>query len=317
MVNTMTRNDIAAWLLEHDHYCILTHARPDGDTIGSATALCVGLRQMGKTAHVLLNDQASPFLKRCLLGLTVDAPLSDDLLVSVDVASPQLFPAEHQQYLDRIALRIDHHATATSFTPLELVDHASAACGEIVYELMMDMGIEMTKEIAWRLYIAISTDTGCFRYSNTTAHTYRVAAACADTGADLYPITQELFDTTSISELKLQNWMVEHARFLCNGQAAVCGIPQEMEESISREDLEGISGFLRSIEGVRISATLREIEGGCKVSVRAVPGLNAGAVCSRFGGGGHKGAGGANIALPMDAAMEAVADALKSALGEA
>lgn len=310
----MTRNDCAAWLLAHDHYCILTHARPDGDTIGSATALCIGLRQLGKTAHVLDNTQASPFLKRCLPGLTVDAPESADLLISVDVASPHLIPQEHQQYLDRIALRIDHHATATPFTPLELVDASFAATGEIIYDLLMDMGAQMTKEIAWRLYIAISTDTGCFRYSNTSAHTYRVAAACADTGADLYPITQELFDTTSVSELKLQNWVVEHARFLCGGQAAVCGIPKAMEQSVSREDLEGISGFLRSIEGVRIAATLREIEGGCKASVRAVPGLDAGAVCTVFGGGGHKGAGGANLAMPIEVAMDLVADALEKAL---
>jgi len=234
----------------------------------------------------------------------------------VDVASPHLFPAKHQQYLKRIALRIDHHATSTSFTPEEYVDASSAACGEIIYELLMDMGARMTKEIAWRIYIAISTDTGCFRYANTSARTYRVAAACADTGANLYPITQELFDTTSISELKLQNWVVEHANFLCGGRAAVCGIPRVMEDNVSKEDLEGISGFLRSIEGVRISATLREIEGGCKVSVRAVPGLDASAICKPFGGGGHKGAAGANLALPMESALKVVAAALERMLEE-
>ena len=313
----MTRNECAAWLQSHDNFCILTHARPDGDTIGSATALCVGLRQLGKTAHVLNNTEASPFLRRCLLGLTVDEPESTNTLISVDVASPHLLPPEYRQYLGRIAMRIDHHATATSFTVEEYVDASYAACGEIIYELLMEMGAEMTKELAWRLYIAISTDTGCFRYSNTTAHTYRVAAACAETGADLYPITQELFDTTSISELKLQNWIVEHARFLCGGHAAVCGIPKEMENNVSREDLEGISGFLRSIEGVRISATLREIEGGCKISVRAVPGLDAGRVCTRFGGGGHKGAGGANMQMPMEEAMDVLAAALQNALEEA
>ncbi len=312
----MTKNECAAWLQAHDNYCILTHARPDGDTIGSATALCLLLRQLGKTAHVLNNTQASPFLNRCLLGLTVDAPADTDTLISVDVAAPHLFPETHQQYLSRIALRIDHHATAASFTPHELVDASCAATGEIIYDLLTECVAEMTKEIAWRMYIAISTDTGCFRYSNTTAHTYRVAAACAETGADLYPITQELFDTTSISELKLQNWIVEHAQFLCGGKAAVCGIPAAKEANISKEDLEGISGFLRSIEGVRLAATLREIEGGCKVSVRAVPGLDAGEICTRFGGGGHKGAGGAQLMLPMDSALKVVAAALKNALEE-
>lgn len=310
----MTRNECAAWLQQHDNYCILTHARPDGDTIGSAAALCLGLRQVGKQAYILNNTQASPFLKRCLLGLTVDAPADTDTLVSVDVASPHLFPVEHQPYLNRLSLRIDHHATAVSFAPSELVDASSAACGEIIYELLMKMGAKMTKDLAWRLYIAISTDTGCFRYSNTTAHTYRVAAACAETGADLYPITQELFDTTSISELRLQNWIVEHARFLCGGKAAVCGIPADMERNVSKEDLEGMSGFLRSIEGVRISAILREIEGGCKVSVRAVPGFDAASICVPFGGGGHKGAAGATLSLPMDAALNVVAAALEHAL---
>ena len=175
----MTRNECALWLQEHDNFCILTHARPDGDTIGSATALCVGLRQLGKTAHVLNNTGASPFLSRCLLGLTVDAPESTDTLITVDVASPRLLPEEYLPYLDRLSLRIDHHATSVSFTELELVDPTSAATGEMIYELLRDCGAEMTKEIAWRLYIAISTDTGCFRYSNTTAHTYQVAAACA------------------------------------------------------------------------------------------------------------------------------------------
>ena len=312
----MTRNECAAWLQSHDNFCILTHARPDGDTIGSATALCVGLRQLGKTAHVLNNTEASPFLRRCLLGLTVEEPESTDTLISVDVASPHLLPPVYQQYLGRIAMRIDHHATATSFTAEEYVDASYAACGEIIYELLMEMGAEMTKELAWRLYIAISTDTGCFRYSNTTAHTYRVAAACAETGADLYPITQELFDTTSISELKLQNWIVEHAQFLCGGKAAVCGIPAAMEANVSREDLEGMSGFLRSIEGVCVSATLREIEGGCKVSVRAVPGFDAAAICKKLGGGGHKGAAGANLALPMETALKVVTAALKNALEE-
>ena len=312
----MTRNECAQFLLHHDNFCILTHARPDGDTIGSATALCIALRQLGKNAYVLENEEASPFLERCLLGLTVKEPGENDTLVCVDVASPHLLPGAHQKYLPRLALRIDHHFSAVSFTAGELVDSTSAACGEIIYDLITAMGAEMTKEIAWRLYIAISTDTGCFRYSNTTAHTYRVAAACADTGADLYPITQELFDTTSISELKLQNWIVEHAQFLCGGKAAVCGIPAAMEANVSREDLEGMSGFLRSIEGVCISATLREIEGGCKVSVRAVPGFDAAAICKKLGGGGHKGAAGANLALPMESALKVVTAALKNMLEE-
>ena len=306
----MTRNDAANWLLNHDNFCILTHVRPDGDTLGSASALCVGLRQLGKNAYLLHNDGASPFLDRCQLGLTKQWPADHDTLITVDVAAPRMLPEEWLCLQERMQLRIDHHASATSFTKEELVDASSAACGEIVYDLLMAMGCEMTKEIAWRLYIAISTDTGCFRYSNTSAHTYQVAAACAATGADLYPITQELFDTTSVSELKLKNWMVDHATFLCGGMAAVCAIPKELEESVSAEDLEGVSGFLRSLEGVKISATIRQTETGSKMSVRAVPGFDAAEVCKKFGGGGHKGAAGAGLNVPLEEAAKLACEAL-------
>ena len=310
----MTRNECAAWLLSHDNYCILTHVRPDGDTVGSASALCVGLRQLGKNAYLLHNDGVSPFLDRCQVGMTRAWPDAGDTLITVDVAAKRMLPDNWLCLQDRMQLRIDHHSSAESFTEQELVDPAAAACGEIVYDVLMAMGCEMTKEIAWRLYIAISTDTGCFRYSNTTANTYRVAAACAETGAELYPITMELFDTTSVSELKLKNWMVDHAVFLCDGRAAVCAIPAELEENVSKEDLEGVSGFLRSLEGVVISATIRQTETGSKLSVRAVPGFDAAAVCKKFGGGGHKGAAGAGLNVGLEEAVRLACGALTEAV---
>ena len=310
----MTRNECAAWLLSHDNFCILTHVRPDGDTVGSASALCVGLRQLGKNAYLLCNDGVSPFLDRCQVGLTKAWPDAHDTLITVDVAAKQILPDNWLCLQDRIQLRIDHHGSAESFAEQELVDASAAACGEIVYDVLMAMGCEMTKEIAWRLYIAISTDTGCFRYANTTANTYRVAAACAETGAELYPITMELFDTTSVSELKLKNWMVDHAVFLCGGKAAVCAIPAELEENVSKEDLEGISGFLRSLEGVVISATIRQTETGSKMSVRAVPGFDAAEVCKKFGGGGHKGAAGAGLDVSLEEAVRLACEALTEAV---
>ena len=306
----MTRNECARWLQERDHFLILTHTRPDGDTIGSASTLCLGLRQLGKTAYLLENQEVSPYLETCVLGLTKSAPEEGDTILSVDVASPNMLQKEAVDLLGRIEMRIDHHGTSTSYTNEELVDPMAAACGEIVYDALMEMGAELTKEMAWRLYIAVSTDTGCFRFANTNAHTYQTAAACAATGADLYPITQALFDTNTLGKLKLQSWMLENAHFLCGGNAAVCGIPKSLEETVTKEDLEGVAGFLRSIEGVKICATVRETETGSKMSVRAVPGYDAAYVCQKFGGGGHKGAAGAGMNLPLPEAVEAAAQAL-------
>ena len=306
----MTRNECGRWLLERDNFLILTHTRPDGDTIGSASTLCLGLRQLGKTAYLLENQEVSPYLQNCVLGLTKDTVADNDTILSVDVASPNMLQKEAVDLLGSIEMRIDHHGTSTSYTNEELVDPMAAACGEIVYDVLMEMGAELTKEMAWRLYIAVSTDTGCFRFANTNAHTYQTAGACAATGADLYPITQALFDTNTLGKLKLQSWMLENARFLCEGSAAVCGIPKSLEETVTKEDMEGVAGFLRSIEGVKICATIRETETGSKMSVRAVPGYDAALVCQKFGGGGHKGAAGAGMNLPLSEAVEAAAQAL-------
>ena len=310
----MTRSEVAAWLAGCDNFSILTHTRPDGDTVGSASALCLGLRKLGKTAHLVENGEVSPFLARCCEGLTKAWPEEQDRIISLDVASPGMLPKSFQELLGRIELRIDHHESATSYTPLELVDGSAAACGDIVYDVLRELGVEMDQELARRLYIAVSTDTGCFRYANTNAHCYTVAAACAATGADLYPITQELFDTNTLGKLKMQSYIVDHAVFLCGGRAAVCAIPKEIEDTVTKEDMEGVPGFLRSIEGVKISATVRQTETGSKMSVRAVPGYDAARVCAKFGGGGHKGAAGAGVELPLDEAVQIVAAALTEAV---
>lgn len=313
----MTRRECAAYLAGHDHYCILTHTRPDGDTVGSAAVLCLGLRYLGKTAYVLENAEVPPYLAPCLAGLTKTQAEDGDTVICVDVASPGMLPEAFKGLLPRCDLRIDHHGSATKFTPHAIVDPTAAACAEIVYDILTELGVRLDKALAWRLYIAISTDTGCFRYANTNAHTYRVAAACAETGAELYPITVQLFDTNTLSKLKLQSWMVDNAIFLCGGQAAVCAIPKSLEATVTKEDLEGIPGFLRSIEGVKISATVRETsDGGSKMSVRAMPGYDATRVCARFGGGGHKGAAGASLALPLGEAVKVVAEALTALVEE-
>ena len=122
----LTRADAARFLLEHDHFAILSHRRPDGDTVGSSAALCRGLRQLGKTAHVLVNKEVTPRFAWLHEGLTKPWVEEGDTIVSVDVASPEMLPADFRSLLGKIALRIDHHSSATSFTEQELVDRAAA-----------------------------------------------------------------------------------------------------------------------------------------------------------------------------------------------
>ena len=314
-MSSLTRHETARWLREHDHFLILSHKRPDGDTIGSSAALCLGLRQLGKTAHVLRNMEVTEKYLHLHQGLTKDCPETGDTLIAVDTAAPQLLPEAYSHLAKFVRLRIDHHGSDTPFAPLQLVDPAAGACGEIIYDVLTEMGVTLDKPMAEALYTAVSTDTGCFRYANTTAHTFRTAAACWEAGGDLQTINQQIFDTNSFGKLRLQGWITENISFRRGGQVAVCALPSQVERelNLTEDDLENVSGFPRSIEGVKIAATLRQTGDGCvKVSVRALPGYDAAAVCAKFGGGGHKGAAGATLKAELEEAAAMVSMEMES-----
>ena len=312
-MKTMTRRDIAELLLTHDNYCILTHRRPDGDTLGSAAALCRLLRRQGKTAHILRNPEITPRFAWLHEGLTVEQPGPNDILICVDVASPGMLPAAFESYADRIALRIDHHASATSFTELELVEPETAACAEIIFDLNQELWQDPDADMADAIYVGVSTDTGCFRFSNTTAHSFLTAAFCAQNGARIYELNQALFETNTLGRLKIQAWIVEHMEVFREGKMALVAIPKAVEETIgvTEDDMDNISNFPRTVAGVCMAATLREEKDGLvKLSVRAVPGFDATRIAEQFGGGGHKGAAGANLKLNLEEAAQMVKAAM-------
>ena len=309
----MTRNECAAWLHLHDDFCILTHRRPDGDTLGSAAALCRGLRQAGKNAHVLENPEITERYAFLLKDLTKPEAGAQDTVLCVDVASPNMLQKNGEALLDRCALRIDHHSSATSFTPNELVDASAGACGEIIHDILAALELPLTKEAAEALYVAVATDTGCFRFANTTDHTFQVAAACAAAGADIYSLNQRLFETNRLQKLRMQAWIVENLQLFNDGKMAVVAIPRAVEDllGVTEDDMDNISSFPRTVAGVEMAATLRQTrDGKTKLSLRAVPGLDAAAVCAKFGGGGHKGAAGATTALSLEEATKAVKEAM-------
>ena len=305
----LTRNECAEYLLKHDRFCILSHRRPDGDTIGSTAALCLGLRQLGKRAHVLYNEEISPRFAWLHENLTRESAEEGDCIVSVDVASPGMLPKAFEHLLGRIDLRIDHHASATSFTEVELVDGGSASCAELVWDVLERMGVTMDAAIAEAVYVGTSTDTGCFRYANTNAHTFATAAKCAAAGARVFELNQELFETNTLGRLRMQAWIVDHMQLIAEGKMAVIAIPRAVEEElgVTQDDMDNISSFPRTVAGVCMAATLRETkEGDTKISVRAVPGYDATQVTVKFGGGGHKGAAGGSLKLPLEEAARAV-----------
>lgn len=308
----LTTSEVAEFLLTHDNYAILSHRRPDGDTLGSTAALCRILRNQGKTAHILENGEVTPRYAWLHEGLTKPQAEENDILITVDVASPQMLPKAYEKYLGNIALRIDHHGSATSFTEQELVEPEAGACGEIIYDILMELWQDMDKDTADALYVAISTDTGCFRFSNTTDHTFLVAAACKAAGAEVFRINQEIFETVRLPKLKMQSWIVENMKLFREGKFALVALPKAVETAlgVNEDDMENISSFPRNIQGVCMAATIRETKDGVKLSVRATPDYDATVIAAAFGGGGHRGAAGASMTMTLEEAAAAVERAM-------
>ena len=223
-----------------------------------------------------------------------------------------MLPKAHGYLRNSVDLRIDHHGGNREFTPKSLVDPQSASCAEIIWDILGELDIQMDEKMAEAIYVGTATDTGCFRYANTDVHTFDCAADCAAAGADIFGWNQLLFETHTLEKLRLQGWMAENVKIFSEGKLAVCALPREVEERIgvSEDDMGNLSSFIRSIEGVCMAALLREAEEGCKLSVRAIPGWDAAAVCAMFGGGGHAGAAGGFIKEPLAQAEKTLMDAM-------
>ena len=309
----LTRAETAKWLKEHNNYCILTHRRPDGDTLGSAAALCRGLRAMGKVAHILENPEITDRYRVMHEGLTCTEVYAGATVISVDTAAETMFPTAFDHLKGRVELLIDHHGTNSGYAGEGLVEAETAACGEIIYGLLVELGVALDQNMAEAVYTAVSTDTGCFRYANTTANTLRVAAACYETGMDCYRLNKELFETNRLARLKLNAHLAQNLQMFNNGKIALCMIPREVEyeTGVEEDDMENISNFALNVEGVKLAVTFRtDMTGATKISCRSVPGYDSAAVCAALGGGGHTGAAGARVRWDQEKTRERIIEIL-------
>lgn len=308
----MNEARMAGALLALDRIVILTHRRPDGDTVGSAAALCLGLRQKGKAAWVLNNPQLTEKYSPWLKGLCCDEIPQDASLVSVDVAAEDMLLKGLPETVE-IALAIDHHGTNSGYAKQSLVRPERAACGEIIYDVLESMEVEITKDIAAALYVALSTDTGCFHHSNVTENTFRVAAELLRTGVEVYPINRSLFEIKRYERLKLEAYLTESMVFFSQNRIGICCIPHALREELglTEDDVDDISGFARKIEGVEIAAMLRQLpDEGVKISLRTDRCFDAGAICKSLGGGGHVCAAGASVRGTPEEATKALLQAI-------
>ena len=309
-----TINEAAAWLQARNDFLIITHRRPDGDATGCALALCLGLRSLGKTAWIWANPQFTPRYAPRLSGLTIETVPEHATVISVDMASETLLPMNGSDFAGKILLSLDHHPSNTGYAAETLVQPECGGCGELIWDLLEELGVDITAEMAEAIYIAVSTDTGCFRFSNTTARTFRTAAKAVEHGANIAPINRELFEIKSRGRLQLEACLMSGMEFHADGRVAIACLPQAWVEElqVSEDDLDSISGFPRTVEGVCVGVLIRNSEPGrVKMSVRTCNGYDASAYCSKLGGGGHHAAAGCSIPGTLETGKEAILQILR------
>ena len=304
-------------LHEADAVRILTHAHPDGDTLGSAWALAHALHTLGKDVRVQCEDPTPAMFAYMPAGL-VEAKREDALVVSVDVADESLLgDTLARAWGGKIDLNIDHHGSNSLHADESLVDASAAACAELVGELIDAMGVAMTKHIAACLYAGISTDTGCFRYANTTARSHRWAARCMELGVETEPLDRAFFETDSKAYLALERMAFDGLRYYCSGRVALVAVTQAMfrESGSSDEEFVKISARTRQIEGVLVGVSIRERpDGSFKISLRSHAPVDAAALCAQMGGGGHPRAAGAESDRPLEETISMVVGCVGEAL---
>lgn len=312
----MMLESVAKTLLSKDKILILTHRSPDGDTIGSGYALAMALRKLGKSVKV---DCTDPFPEKYsyFTDKLEKLEFDEEFVVSVDIADTKLLGEKLSDYADKIDLCIDHHGSNTKYAKEYYVEASAAAAAQVIAKLIRLMNVEFDKDIANAIYTGITTDTGCFRYTNVTAETHRIAADMIDCGAESGMINRLMFETKSRSRLEIERRVMDSIQFYLDGRCAIAYATIDMmkESGAVDSDMEGVSSLPRQIEGVMAGITLREKNNGkFKVSVRTTDELDASAICANFGGGGHKAAAGCMITGTLNEAIEQIIEVVRQAL---
>ena len=312
----LTAREAAGYLEALDNVLLLTHVRPDGDTIGSAAALCRALRDCGQTAYLLPNPEITATYAPYAAPYWAPEGWEAEHIVSVDIADVSLLPENAKPYQERIELAIDHHPSQGFFARNTCLEADSAACGEIVYEIIQHL-TALTADIALPLYVAVSTDCGGFQYGNTTARTHRIAAALMDV-VDVAAVNKALFRTKSRVRLAMESRMVADMKLFDHERVVVMEIPLALRQEMQATDadIEELSALPALVESTDCGVTLRELDGGkIKVSVRSGPRVDACALCRILGGGGHHAAAGATVDGTLDEVRMAVLAAYRKVTG--
>lgn len=308
---------VAELLQEKDNILILTHKNPDGDTLGCGVALCRVLQGLGKNARV----ENSDIIPKRYSYLFEDLQVMDfepEFIVAVDVADTKLLGERLEGlYSDRVDLCIDHHGSNREFAKELYLRSEDGAASLSLYRIIKKMGVPVTPQIATALYTGLSTDTGCFRYSNASSECYRVAAELIDSGADSARINVLMFETKPLSYFRLLTEVLAGMRTFCNGRVIVLKVTRDMFDrtGATPDQCDAIAAMSRQVEGALCGITMKEKQGGgYKLSLRTHEPLDAAQLCRLLGGGGHARAAGCDSGEDEEASLKILIEAITEAL---
>ena len=312
---------IVDFLKENDNFILIPHRNLDGDCLGSVTALLLGLRSIGKTAFISLPEE--PVSRLAYLwseDYRTPPDFECDVCIGVDVAATYMMGDLYEEIFVKAPKTacIDHHGTNCGYAQINAVVPEASAAGEVVYDILKDgLGCDMTEEICISLYSAISSDTGCFRYSNTTPKTHRIAACLVESGIDASEIVRRLFETKSLNSVKIQSDIVDTMEFCCNGKVCVVTVDQPMLDKygMTFAMVDDYAGLPRNIEGVEVGVFLK-VKGAdeVKASLRSNSYADVSKVAASLGGGGHIRAAGVTVNDTPDKAKKLIIDAIEKSI---
>ncbi|MCL1881774.1 MAG: bifunctional oligoribonuclease/PAP phosphatase NrnA [Oscillospiraceae bacterium] len=312
----VTLNQAADFFRQNNNFTLLCHANPDGDTLGSGYALCGALHMLGKYARIVCDDKPSErfeYLKQTTKPELIEfCPNAVETIVTVDVADTELLGDLKDKY-SKIDFCVDHHVSNKFYAEKTLLDTDAAACAELTWELIGELlGTQKNQfnhpiiaAIAAAIYTGVSTDTGCFRFANTTAKSHKIAAELMSYDFDATKINYIMFDMKTRERIVLEQRAYAEMEFYCNHKCAMIVLTEDLLRGVDPEDTSGVASLPKQIEGVEVGVVIKEKldkngkriseSDTWKISMRTGGEINAQVICSALGGGGHIRAAGCKI----------------------
>jgi phosphoesterase RecJ-like protein len=319
MSNASAFQQIIDAIRQRDRFLVSSHARPDGDSIGSQLAFAYALRALGKEVTVVNRDPAPPPLMAFpgVPSIRIADTIAGEFDAAVimecgDLGRPGV------SGLDRyFVINIDHHQGNTGYGAINWYDPSAAACGEMVFDLVNALGVPLTLEIATHVYLAILTDTGSFHYSSISPRTFDICKQTLEAGVDPVAVARNVYDSNNMGRLKLFGSVLSAMQIDPSGRIAIVYLDHEMARAAggTYEDTEGLINLPLTVKEIQAVVFFKQNEGEeYRVSMRSKGEIDIGAVAKDFGGGGHKNAAGCTVTGAIDALQKLFLDKIEQAI---